>query len=131
MSATEQGSQRRTDWIRIDAAIVGRIEDQREKETIEQRRRKAAGVRDPSGGFTEFRHVVPGEVITDQADYMRGHGTFEIDGKLIATLSGVVEKINKLVSVRPLRARYTAEIGDVVVGRILDVGARRWKVDVN
>lgn len=31
---------------------------------------------------------------------------------------------------RPLRARYTPEIGDLVVGRIAEVQARRWRVDV-
>ena len=39
--------------------------------------------------------------------------------------------MNKLVSVRPLRSRYTGEVGDVVVCRIADVGQKRWKVDVN
>jgi exosome complex component RRP4 len=32
--------------------------------------------------------------------------------------------------VRPLRARYTPEIGDLVVGRIVEVQSRRWRVDV-
>lgn len=36
----------------------------------------------------------------------RGHGTAELDGRLMATLCGVVERVNKLVYVRPLRARY-------------------------
>ena len=49
----------------------------------------------------------------------------------IATVSGVVERVNKLVSVRPLRARYHGEVGDVVVCRITEVGAKRWKADVN
>jgi len=41
-----------------------------------------------------------------------------------------VLKTNKLLSVRPLRARYTPEIGDLVVGRIVEVQTKRWKVDV-
>jgi exosome complex component RRP4 len=39
-------------------------------------------------------------------------------------------KTNKLLSVLPLRARYTPEIGDLVVGRIVEVQKNRWKVDV-
>jgi exosome complex component RRP4 len=65
---------------------------------------------------------------------------------LLASVSGVVERVNKLVSVRPLRSRYTGEVGDVVVGRIVEVntfptffffsqcsqvGQKRWRVDVN
>lgn len=35
-----------------------------------------------------------------------------------------------MLSVQPLRARYTPEIGDLVVGRIVEVQSKRWKVDV-
>jgi exosome complex component RRP4 len=45
-------------------------------------------------------------------------------------VAGTVQKTNKLLSVHPLRARYTPEIGDLVVGRIVEVQSRRWKVDV-
>lgn len=48
-----------------------------------------------------------------------------------ASVAGVLEKVNKLISVRPLKARYQGEIGDVVVGRITEVQQRRWKVDTN
>jgi len=50
---------------------------------------------------------------------------------LVAAVAGVVERVNKLVSVRPYNARYGGEVGDVVVCRVVDVGAKRWKVDVN
>ena len=53
------------------------------------------------------------------------------DGALVATVAGVVERVNKLVSVKPLRSRYTGEVGDVVVARIVDVGTKRWRADVN
>jgi exosome complex component RRP4 len=36
-----------------------------------------------------------------------------------------------LLSVRPLKTRYTPEIGDIVVGRITEVAMKRWKVDVS
>lgn len=45
-------------------------------------------------------------------------------------MAGTVQKTNKLLSVQPLRARYTPEIGDLVVGRIVEVQSRRWRVDV-
>jgi exosome complex component RRP4 len=51
--------------------------------------------------------------------------------QLIATVTGVVERVNKLISVRPLSSRYTGEVGDVVVGRIVEVADKRWKVDIN
>jgi exosome complex component RRP4 len=45
-------------------------------------------------------------------------------------VAGTITRTNKLLSVRPLRARYTPEIGDLVVGRIVEVQAKRWRVDV-
>lgn len=48
-----------------------------------------------------------------------------------ASVAGVLEKVNKLISIRPLKARYNGEIGDLIVGRITEVQQKRWKVDVN
>lgn len=39
--------------------------------------------------------------------------------------------MNKLVSVRATKARYVGEIGDLVVGRIVSVDSKRWKVDIH
>lgn len=75
------------------------------------------------------RIVSPGDVITQAGDYMRGHGTFIEDDKLMASVIGTVEIVNKLIFVQPLKARYNGEVGDVVVGRIKEVGQKRWKVD--
>eukprot|EP00056_Hartaetosiga_gracilis_P015335 m.241605 g.241605 ORF g.241605 m.241605 type:complete len:290 (-) comp23821_c0_seq1:55-924(-) len=73
--------------------------------------------------------VTPGDVITEEEGFMRGHGTYFSDGKLLASVAGVVERVNKVISVRPVRTRYVGDIGDVVVGRVIEVGQRRWLVD--
>ncbi|KAK5661653.1 hypothetical protein OQA88_9753 [Cercophora sp. LCS_1] len=76
--------------------------------------------------------VTPGEVITDDPQWMRGHGTYVSSSTqaIISSVAGTVTRTNKLLSVRPLRARYTPEVGDLVVGRIVEVQAKRWRVDV-
>lgn len=61
----------------------------------------------------------------------RGHGTYVKDDEIKASVAGVMEKVNKLISIRPLKSRYVGEIGDVVVGRITDVQQKRWKVNTN
>ncbi|CAG9865299.1 unnamed protein product [Phyllotreta striolata] len=73
----------------------------------------------------------PGQVITAQNEFMRGHGTYEENGELKASVAGVREQVNNLISIRPLKSRYNGEIGDVVVGRITEVQQKRWKVDTN
>uniref|UniRef100_A0A1D1XD81 Exosome complex component rrp4 n=1 Tax=Anthurium amnicola TaxID=1678845 RepID=A0A1D1XD81_9ARAE len=62
---------------------------------------------------------------------LKGHGTSELDGQVVATLCGVVERVNKLVYVRTLRARYKPEIGDVIVGRVIEVATKHWRLEIN
>ncbi|XP_035383202.1 exosome complex component RRP4 isoform X3 [Electrophorus electricus] len=75
--------------------------------------------------------VVPGDVITSDTGFMRGHGTYMDDEKLTASVAGEVERVNKLICVRPLKTRYNGEVGDVIVGRITEVQQKRWKVETN
>ena len=81
-------------------------------------------------------YVAPGGVITSDSDCLRGHGTFIRRGQVVASISGIVEWMDKLVTVRPLGTRYvaaTAAIGDIVVGRVTEVvlgRGQRWKLDI-
>jgi len=80
----------------------------------------------------------------------RGHGTYVgEEDKVIASVAGTVQRVNKLLSVKPLKSRYTPipnqilfhlylsdkryepQIGDLVIGRITEVGPKRWKVDIS
>lgn len=63
---------------------------------------------------------------------LSGHGTYVPPNttSITSSLAGTLTRTNKLLSVRPLRARYNPEIGDLVVGRIVEVQAKRWRVDV-
>eukprot|EP00753_Platysulcus_tardus_P014295 PLAT4313.1.p1 GENE.PLAT4313.1~~PLAT4313.1.p1 ORF type:complete len:338 (+),score=159.87 PLAT4313.1:124-1137(+) len=86
----------------------------------------------PAAVDTGVTIVTPGETVTLREDFMRGHGTrmSEDETELIATVAGVVERVNKLITVRPVKTRYVGEVGDVVIGRIAEVGEKRWRVDV-
>ncbi|KAK4048841.1 Exosome complex component rrp4 [Microbotryomycetes sp. JL221] len=75
--------------------------------------------------------AMPGQHIADKNEWMRGHGTYVHDDQVVASVAGSVERVNKLVSVRPLRTRYRPEVGDLVIGRIVEVGPRRWKVEAH
>lgn len=77
--------------------------------------------------------VCVGDVIDTDPDagFLKGHGTQVVKGQLVATICGVMERINKLVSVRPLKSRYAAETGDVVVGRVSAIHGRNWKINLN
>lgn len=74
--------------------------------------------------------VTPGELITDDPIWMRGHGTYFLNEMTYSSVAGTVSRVNRLLSVIPLRGRYAPETGDHVIGRIVEVGNKRWKVDI-
>lgn len=79
--------------------------------------------------------ITPGATIPTEDLSVRARGTLLSDTEsgrvLTATVAGVVTRVNKLVMVRPLRAKYIPETGDVVVGRVVELAGRRWRLDVN
>ncbi|KAL9021594.1 MAG: hypothetical protein Q9185_001242 [Variospora sp. 1 TL-2023] len=91
-------------------------------------------IRPAKRGKTAHKAIItPGEVVTEDVQWMRGHGTTATQGSstILATVAGTLLRTNKLLSIQPLRARYTPEIGDLVVGRIVSVETKRWKVDLS
>lgn len=90
------------------------------------------------------RILVPGDIITTEPQWMRGHGTYTPSAStmspapgatattvITATLPGPLHRTNKLLSVSPLRSRYVPSIGDLVIGRIVSVDKSRWRVDIS
>jgi exosome complex component RRP4 len=50
---------------------------------------------------------------------------------IISSVAGVVENINKLVTVKPQNSTYKPEVGDVVLGRVISVDKKSWRVTIN
>ena len=78
------------------------------------------------------RHlVVPGDTVLLEPGALMGKGLIQdaSTGEYSATSCGIVEKINKLVFVRPLKSKYAGDVGDVIVGRINEVAGDRWMVE--
>ncbi|RLV92212.1 Exosome complex component RRP4 [Spathaspora sp. JA1] len=74
--------------------------------------------------------VTPGELITEDPIWMKGHGTYFLNDSTYSSVAGSVSRVNRLLSVIPLRGRYSPETGDHIVGRITEVANKRWKVDI-
>jgi exosome complex component RRP4 len=54
--------------------------------------------------------VVPGQRITEELGYLRGHGTYmeetdEGNPCLTASVAGEIDRVNKLISVKPVKSR--------------------------
>ncbi|KRX89077.1 Exosome complex component RRP4, partial [Trichinella pseudospiralis] len=76
--------------------------------------------------------VIPGCAIVDGRKYLRGHGTyFNENEELLVTTVGIAKKTNKFICIETVRSRYSGSVGDYVIGRVVEVLQKRWKVDVN
>ncbi|KAF9764332.1 Exosome complex component rrp4 [Nosema granulosis] len=75
---------------------------------------------------------LPGEIICEEGDFIRGHGTQIEDNKLVSSYFGTPKTINKLVTVVPhMNFRYVPEVGDVVIGRVKEIYNKKWRIDMN
>ncbi|PVU95391.1 hypothetical protein BB561_001844 [Smittium simulii] len=85
-----------------------------------------------NGNALSFSTIVtPSTLITQDAAFMKGHGTFVEKEKIYSSVSGTVDRINKLISVKSLKQRFVGEIGDTIVGRVTKLSQKRWMVDIN
>ncbi len=76
--------------------------------------------------------VLPGEVVGTSEEYLPGEGTFEEDGKIIASRVGVVKYDEKdmTVSMEALNPIVTIEKGDVVIGEVSAVRDTMVVIDI-
>jgi exosome complex component RRP4 len=74
--------------------------------------------------------VVPGDLLAISSK-RAGPGTYSQGGKIFASQLGIKTVRPDSISVVPLAGRYVPVTGDLVVGKIIDVGASNWLVDIN
>ncbi|CAE5960458.1 unnamed protein product [Arabidopsis arenosa] len=80
---------------------------------------------------TTNNSVIIADSIHEDDFLLKGHGTSEVDGELLATVCGVVTHVDKLVYIHTLRARYKPEVKDIVVGRVIEVSKCCWRLELN
>ncbi|WP_297071719.1 exosome complex RNA-binding protein Rrp4 [Thermococcus sp.] len=73
--------------------------------------------------------VVPGTLLA-QGPFRNGRGTFKEGNRVYSTVVGLVEIRNEAIRVIPLEGPYIPEVGDNVIGKIVDVRFSNWSVDI-
>jgi len=74
--------------------------------------------------------VAPGEILAE-GKHLSGENTHRDGERIYSSRVGVVEIVGDRLSVIPLKGRYIPHVGDIVVGRIVDIGMSGWIVDIN
>jgi exosome complex component RRP4 len=75
-----------------------------------------------------YKVVVPGDFISDEVD-RAGEGTYVEDGKIYALNYGIVSE-KGAIKVVALSGKYVPTMGDVVIGRIIELSYPFWIVDI-
>jgi exosome complex component RRP4 len=80
--------------------------------------------------FYEIKQVVtPGDLIAEN-DHVAGENTYRENGKIYATRVGLVNVDGKKIYVVALKSFYAPKVGDIVIGKVLEVTLGGWIVDI-
>jgi exosome complex component RRP4 len=75
--------------------------------------------------------VVPGETLSEDPKMFPGRGALRQGNKIISIFIGLKDIRGKYVNVVPLRGLFTPEVGDTIIGKVVDQTAVKWIIDIN
>lgn len=77
--------------------------------------------------------VVPGELLADINKYRVEGKVYRKNKKIYSKVLGVVfiDEETKSIRVLPLKGKYIPSEGDIVIGKVIEVGLTNWTVDIN
>ena len=73
--------------------------------------------------------VVPGEILAEGMDYLPSGDVFRDGDKLISEKVGLVNISGRIIKVIALNGKYLPKRGDLVIGKVVDIGLFGWRVD--
>jgi exosome complex component RRP4 len=80
--------------------------------------------------MVEKRQLVTPGTLLAEGNYVLGENTFLEDEKIYAARIGLFNAAGRVVSVVALRGVYVPQVGDEVIGKVVDVGLYSWLMDI-
>ena len=74
--------------------------------------------------------VVPGEELAEGIDYLPAAGTYRDGDKIVASQVGIVNIDGRLIKIIPLSGRYMPKVGDIVIGKVMNMSFSSWFIDI-
>ena len=74
--------------------------------------------------------AVTGQILAKGMDYLPGGAAFRENDNLIAGQVGLVNISGKVVRLIPLSGRYVPKVGDLVIGKVIDMSFSNWFVEI-
>lgn len=77
--------------------------------------------------------VVPGDLVSDKPKVKVEGAVYKVDTQFRSKVLGVVlsDEEGRALRVIPLKGKYIPAEGDIVIGKIVEVGFTSWTVDIN
>ena len=79
--------------------------------------------------YEKRQFVTPGDLLAE-GDYAAGDSTYKKGDKIYATRVGLVDYDGRRLHVVALRAFYVPLVGDLVIGKVVDVTLGSWTLDI-
>ena len=74
--------------------------------------------------------VIPGELLAE-GDYKSGKNTYQDENRVYSSLIGLANHIGKNVFVVAIKTGYMPVVGDLVIGKVIDMRLSGWIIDIN
>ena len=83
-----------------------------------------------SGQAEKRQLVIPGDLVAEK-DFVPGDNTYSQNKKLYSSVIGLTEVQGNRTSVIPLKGCYIPVVGDLVIGKVIDIGLSGWILNIN
>lgn len=74
--------------------------------------------------------VIPGELLAE-GDYKSGKNTYQEENRVYSSLIGLANHVGKNVFVVAIKTGYMPIVGDLVIGKVIDIKLSGWIIDIN
>jgi len=74
--------------------------------------------------------VVPGQELARSIEYVPTGGCFRDNDSIISSKLGLVSINGRVINIIPLTGKYIPKEGDIVIGKIIDIGFNGWYLDI-
>ncbi|VDM73610.1 unnamed protein product [Strongylus vulgaris] len=81
--------------------------------------------------LSSLNFVHCGQLLSQDVNALGGFGTRTTLNGLLATVSGLKSRYNKLYIVTPYKAKYRPKTADFMIGRVTSIRRAIWKLDIN
>ena len=74
--------------------------------------------------------VIPGEILAE-GDYKSGENTYREGDRVYTSLIGLANYVGRNVFVVAMKTCYMPIVGDLVIGKVIDMRLSGWTIDIN